>query len=335
MNNRVYLSEVGRDEVLSLAKPNLPHYFLPERRLGDGTALPGASVIGDSSLLRIEPEAWSSYPEIGRNPIDTGNESIGFSFAHRLAVAEVEGRTVITPGNPGVSPNESAASRELRRALWHAGDFRVGAALQWQSIDEAATRHGIELGDDLHLGGASLGAYVVSGLVGSAPKGVQISRIDLRETPHLSPDVSLAEFVKSYFTYAGEHQQEYEEQNPEWAQKNETKKDIAMFVARALGYRATGIWGYGLAIHQNAKRQAFETDIVAAQGKLIDPEAPINIINGDSSKISPTKDNDELAERLEDAGYKNVKRLVVKGGTHANGESVPQIANIHSHLRAV
>lgn len=147
--------------------------------------------------------------------------------------------------------------------------------------------------------------------------------------------MSALEFAKNYFGNAGIRGAEYGAQNPEWAKKHpggksEEFQDLGLFIARSLGWRATGLWGYGWAIHASHNNKPFDQHFVDAKKHgAIDPETEINIIHGIDSGISPTEQNADLAQKLADAGFKHVNYWGINGGVHANAESIPQIRYIH------
>ena len=229
------------------------------------------------------------------------------------AISDWTGRNVIGIDNPGVGLTTSNLALgdawRLGRGNW---DDMTG--LQWQALAEV-------LGDDkdstpLTLSYFSLGASTAAAMTANAPEWAAgtIDQVVLWDSA-APVDIAFGRLAARYARYGGDGWETYIKENPAWMPEPSTAKFlIGRILKQPIGHAAYPVAMGATSVMEHLQR---------ANDRDITPR--FTIINGSESRVSPTPENDELANQLRRfAGANAVCRVIFGDETHAVHDSIPR-----------
>jgi pimeloyl-ACP methyl ester carboxylesterase len=236
-----------------------------------------------------------------------------FQQARLNALSDWTGRDVVGIDNPGVGLTTSnlALGDAWRLGRGNRDDM---TDLQWQALAET-------LGDDkdttrLTLSYFSLGASAAAAMTANAPEWAagNIDQVVLWDSA-APVDIAFGRLAYRYARYGGDGWAGYTSENPEWMPD---PSSIRLLIGRIL-QQPVGHAAYPFAMSATSVMEHLQR----ANDRDITPRYAI--INGSESRVSPTAENDELANRLRRfAGSSAVSRTIFEGEKHGVQDSIPR-----------
>lgn len=215
--------------------------------------------------------------------------------------------------HPGVGRKASQLSREHLLQI-RAGDFSAVASAQWQAIGDASA--------DVTLLGHSQGASTVAALAAYAPEGVAVEKLFLWEP--ITRKQSIFRLVGRSGLEATKWGR-YLEENPKWM----AQPGNGPLVPKEIRPHIAAYYSYPVGL---SKAKIFDDIQTARERDVITPETEIVIINGDKSRVSPTRENALFTQKLESKLGLKCLRLLLLNESHGLIDSSTRVAALLRYL---
>lgn len=261
------------------------------------------------TILAFQP--WSDY---------SGRE---FMQRRLDAVAEATNAIVVSVDNLGVGTNTSSMPRDIKQQV-RSGDFSELCELTWDAVLQNPLVD-VHDTDELILGYHSLGATIAAEMTAYAPEDVEINRLMLLESVTLR-EQSFGSLMLKYGRKGADQIGQYMGENPDWMPQPTPVGEFMQGLVR----QAAGHYTYPRGM---ARRPLFEALEEAREREVLTRDSLIHLSNGSRSELSPTSDNDAVAEKVRKKLGLAVCRTILYGETHPINDSIPRaVAYLESQL---
>lgn len=222
---------------------------------------------------------------------------------YRLLASALSSR-VVALNNLGMGPGSSGLPSAMRRDIEH-GNFGSHERVHLEALHRLA----IPLAN-VSLMGYSLGTGLAARFARELDGYGTVDSLTIGEPVGITQQHTLplmAKFAHEMTFWARDHRLS-RKIHPEWMPSPTLYgATVQHFARHTRDY---------MAFPQGLATAPIINDLEAAYGRTIDPDTPIRIVNGGSSVISPTADNERFARTLATIGYTNITHDIYDGEVH-------------------
>lgn len=223
------------------------------------------------------------------------------------------GASFTAVNHPGVGRQASRLRREDILQI-RAGDLSAVARAQWEAIGDTPS--------NITLLGNSQGASTVAALAAYAPEGVAVEKLFLWEP--ITKKQSIFELVGRFGLEATQWRG-YLEENPKWM----SQPGNGPLIPKEILPHIAAYYSYPVGL---SKGKIFRDMQIARERNVITPDTEIVIMSGDKSRVSPSKENDIFAQRLEKELGLKCLRLILLNESHGLIDSSIRVSALLRHF---